>query len=250
MKKRSYALALAFAAMAIASCGTGKKLESANTENARLQKIVAEQSQTIAGNEKVIGQLKTENAVYGKEAADCRQVKDAIAQKFENLNKNLAAQGTSIDEIRSHVAESIAKFQDAGATVSYKNGLIHITFDEKFFFKPGSATIGVQGREALNIVADVMRKYPGVKTEIMGNTDNTDLKGNIDNWTLSTERANAVVRVLEISYYVDPKRLTAAGNGKYNPIADNATAEGRAKNRRIEIIFNPDLSRIWNLLDK
>lgn len=250
MKKRSYAFALAIAAMAITSCGTGKKLEAANTENVRLQKMVTEQSQTIAGNEKVISQLKTENVAYGKEAADCRQVKDAIAQKFENLNKNLAAQGTSIEEIRSHVAESIGKFQDAGATVEYKNGLIHIVFDDKFFFKAGSATIGAQGREALNIVADVMRKYPGVKTVIVGNTDNTDLKGNIDNWTLSTERANAVVRVLEISYYVDPKRLTAAGNGKYNPIADNATAEGRAKNRRIEIIFNPDLSRIWNLLDK
>jgi chemotaxis protein MotB len=250
MKIQNYLLALAVGTMAISSCGTGKKLEAANTENARLQKALAEQSQTISANEKQIGQLKTENAVYGKEAADCRQVKDAIAQKFDNLNKNLAAQGTSIEEIRSHVAESISKFQDAGATVEYKNGLIHVTFEDKFFFKSGSATIGVQGRESLNIVADVMRKYPGVKTYIIGNTDNTDLKGNIDNWTLSTERANAVVRVLENSYYVDPSRLTAAGNSKYNPIADNSTVEGRAKNRRIEIIFNPDLSRIWNLIDK
>lgn len=250
MKKLSYFLALAVAAMAITSCGSSKKLEAANTENARLQKMLSEQSQTIASSEKLVGQLKTEIATYSKEAADCRQVKEAIAQKFENLNKNLAAQGTSIEEIRSHVAESIAKFQDAGATVAYKSGMIHITFEDNFFFKSGSATIGVKGREALNIVAEVMRKYPGVRTIIIGNTDNTDLKGNIDNWTLSTERANAVVRVLEICYYVDPKRLTAAGNGKNNPTADNSTVEGRSKNRRIEIIFNPDLSRIWDLIDK
>lgn len=176
MKKLSYFLALAVAAMAITSCGSSKKLEAANTENARLQKMLSEQSQTIASSEKLVGQLKTENATYSKEAADCRQVKEAIAQKFENLNKNLAAQGTSIEEIRSHVAESIAKFQDAGATVTYKSGMIHITFEDNFFFK--------------------------------------------------------------------------SGNGKNNPTADNSTVEGRAKNRRIEIIFNPDLSRIWDLIDK
>ncbi|MEI8075680.1 MAG: OmpA family protein [Bacteroidota bacterium] len=250
MKKRIYIIALTAGTILLASCGTSKKLETANTENTRLQKMVAEQSQTIASNEKLIGQLKTENAVYGKEAADCRQIKDAVAQKFETLNKNLAAQGTSLEEIRSHVAESITNFQDAGATVDYKNGMIHITLDDKFFFKAGSATIGVKGREALNIVADVMRKYPGVQTIIVGNTDNTEMKGNIDNWTLSTERANAVVRVLELSYYVDPKRLTAAGRSMYNPVGDNSTADGKARNRRIEIIFNPDLSRIWNLLEK
>lgn len=250
MKKQSYLLALVVGAIAITSCGSSKKLEAANTENARLQKMVAEQSQTLASNEKLVSQLKSENASFSKEAADCRQVKEAIVQKFENLNKNLAAQGTSVEEIRSQVAASISKFQDAGATVTYKNGLIHIVFEDKFFFKSGSSTIGVNGRESLNIVAEVMRKYPGVTTTIVGNTDNTDLKGNIDNWTLSTERANAVVRVLETSYYVDPRRLTAAGKGKFSPIADNTTAEGKAKNRRIEIIFNPDLSRIWNLIDK
>jgi chemotaxis protein MotB len=250
MKKQITLFTIAAGTMMMASCGAGKKLEAANTENARLQKQIAEQTQTIASNEKQIGQLKTENAVYGKEAADCRQVKDAISQKFDNINKNLAAQGISVEEIRKNVAESIAKFQDAGATVELKNGLIHINLDDKFFFKAGSASIGVHGRESLNIVAEVMRKYQGIQTIIVGNTDNTDSKGTIDNWTLSTERANAVVRVLEESYYVDPKRLTAAGRSKYNPIADNSTAEGKAKNRRIEIIFNPDLSRIWNLMEK
>lgn len=250
MKKQITLFTIVAGSFIMVSCGAGKKLEAANTENARLQKQVSEQIQTIAAHEKQIGQLKNENAVYGKEAADCRQVKEAIAQKFDNINKNLAAQGTTIEEIRKNVSESIAKFQDAGATVEFKNGLIHINLDDKFFFKAGSATIGVHGRESLNIVAEVMRKYQGVQTIIVGNTDNTDSKGTIDNWTLSTERANAVVRVLEESYYVDPKRLTAAGRSKYNPIADNSTAEGKARNRRIEIIFNPDLSRIWNLMEK
>jgi chemotaxis protein MotB len=250
MKKNITLLTVTAISIVMTACGTNKKLETAVSENTRLLKVATEQAQTISTNEKLIVQLKSENAVYGKEAAECRQVKDAITQKLDHLNKNLAAQGTSLDEIRTGVAASIAKFEDAGATVDYKNGMIHISLDDKFFFKKGSATIGVHGRESLNIVAETMRKYPGLQTIIVGNTDNVDIKGNIDNWTLSTERANAVVRVLEESYYVNPKRLTAAGRGKYNPIADNTTEEGKAKNRRIEIIFNPDLSKFWSLLDK
>jgi chemotaxis protein MotB len=71
------------------------------------------------------------------------------------------------------------------------------------------------------------------------------VKGVADNWSLSTERANGVVRVLTKDYSVDPGRLTSAGRSKFHPIGDNSTAEGRAKNRRTEIVLNPDWERIW-----
>ena len=92
-----------------------------------------------------------------------------------------------------------------------------------------------------------MRDNPGVTCIIVGNTDTTHVKGIADNWSLSTERANAVVRILYETYNINPARLTSAGRGKYNPVADNSTEEGREKNRRIEIILNPDLSRLWEL---
>jgi chemotaxis protein MotB len=93
-----------------------------------------------------------------------------------------------------------------------------------------------------------MYDNPGVSAVIVGNTDN--VTGKNDNWTVSTERANAVVRVLENAYNINPKRLTAAGSGMFHPIASNDTEEGRDKNRRIEIYINPHIERIWNLLDK
>jgi chemotaxis protein MotB len=241
--------ALVASSLAMVSCGASKKLSAASAEVARLNSVVTEQVGKLATSEKEIAQLKTENIQYGKEAQACRVARATIEEKLGNIEKNLAAKGTSMQEIRQRVAVAIGKFQDAGADVSVKNGMVHISFTDRFFFKSGSSSIGVQGREALNTVADALRENPGVTAIIVGNTDTASTKGATDNWSLSTERANAVVRVLHGVYNINPGRLTAAGRSKYHPIASNETPEGREKNRRIEIILNPDLSRIWDLME-
>ena len=114
-------------------------------------------------------------------------------------------------------------------------------------YKSGSATLDKGGVEALAPVASILGDYPNLRVIVLGNTDDKMFKKGSDNWTLSTERANAVVRALEKSYNVDPARLTSAGRGSYNPVADNETSEGKARNRRTEIIFNPDFSKLWEL---
>lgn len=243
-------LALAISSMILASCGTSKKLESANAQLASLNGQVATLNTKVADYDKQVSQLKTENIQYNKEAEDCRKAKAAIAQRYENIQKNLAEKGTSMKQIRDKVEAAINKFEASGATVNYKNGLVHINYTDDFFFKSGSSNIAVRGREALNTVAEVLRENPGVTAILVGNTDTLSVKGKADNWSLSTERANAVVRILHDTYNINPARLTSAGKSKYNPVADNATAEGREKNRRIEIILNPDISRIWDLMEK
>jgi chemotaxis protein MotB len=250
MKKVVIITVIAISSFQLMSCGTGKQLTAANTKIEQLNSQVSGLNTKVSEDEKMISHLKTENTQYGKEAEDCRKTKEEIAQRLENLNKNLAEQGTSLKQIRQKTEEAISKFEDQGATVTYKNGLIHINFEDRFFFKSGSSTVGIKGREALNTVAKVMRENPGITAIIVGNTDTTHVKGTADNWSLSTERANAVVRVLDQSYYINPARLTAAGRGKYNPVASNDTEEGRTKNRRIEIILNPDFSRLWDLMDQ
>ena len=236
----------------LVSCGAGKKLTAANDEVTRLNSVVTDQAAKISAGDKEITQLKTENIQYGKEAADCRIAKEAVNQKLDNLNKNLAAKGTSMEKIMQKTEAAIAKFEDIGAEVTFKNGFVHINFTDKFFFKEGSSTIAPRGRESLNIVAEVMRDNPGVSTIIVGNTSsNQSIAAGMvgDNWSLSTERANAVVRILHDTYNINPKRLTAAGKGEYNPVASNNTPEGKEKNRRIEIIINPELSRIFDLME-
>jgi chemotaxis protein MotB len=226
------------------SCGATKKLETAN---AQIANLTTQMESLKATSEKEISQLKTENIQYGKEAEDCRMAKEAIARRWENLNNALAEKGTSMKQIQERAEKALQTFEDQGATVTYKNGLVHIRFENDFFFKPGSFTIAARGRESLNTVAEVLRNNPGVSCIIVGYTDNQKAKGSADNWSLSTERANAVVRILHDTYNINPTRLTAAGKGEFSPVASNATPEGREKNRHIEIILNPDLSRLWEL---
>ncbi len=119
-------------------------------------------------------------------------------------------------------------------------------------FPAGSATWVVQAKHALSPLASVLNNYPKVQIYVVGHTDNAKIHTArfADNWSLSTERANSVVRALRDSYSVDPTRLLAGGRSKYNPVASNDTKEGRAQNRRIQIILNPDLSKLWDMMNQ
>ncbi|MGL6270037.1 MAG: OmpA family protein [Chitinophagaceae bacterium] len=240
-------LVFAVASILLASCVSSKKYKSANAQIETLNGQVDGLNKQVADNQKIIGELKTENIQYSKEAEDCRKAKEAIAQRAENLNKALAEQGTSMEQIQERAATSLQRFVDQGAEVTYKNGLIHINFTDDFFFRSGGSNISTRGREALNTVAQALRENPRVTCFIVGHTDTTHVSGKADNWSLSTERANAVVRILHYTYNINPRRLTSAGKGKYSPVASNNTPEGRERNRRIEIILNPDLDRLWEL---
>ena len=237
-------------AVVLSSCGTSKKLESANAEIARLNSQVSQLGKQQSESEQLIRELKQANEVNSRDAADCRSAKEALRQKREKLDQELAARGTSMAEMRSKAETAVRRFEEVGCEVTYEEGRFHIIVPDEFSFKPGEASVGAKGREALNVVAQVMYDNPGVSTVIVGHTDSLSVRSNYDNWTISTARANAVVRVLENIYNINPRRLTAAGSSMYNPVASNATEEGRQKNRRIEIFINPHLERIWSLLEQ
>lgn len=239
------------AGLILASCGPSKKLQNANAQINTLNGQVETLNKQVAADQKNIDQLKNENIAYSKEAEQCRKVKDAINQRVENFNKALAEQGTSMEVLRQKAAKALQDFNDAGCTVTYKYGLIHVVMPEALLFEKNSTKISDMGKQAISVVADVMIDYKGMKAVIIGNSDSTVVTGTgskfQDNWALSTERSLSVIRVLRDKYEIDPKRLTAAGRSKYDPVADNATEEGRAKNRRIEVILDPEYRRIWEM---
>jgi chemotaxis protein MotB len=236
--------------VATISCGTSKKLETAYADIARLNSQVEQLGKEQKENELLISELKKSNEVNSQDAAECRAAKEVLRQRREKLDKELAARGTSLEEMKSKAQEAVRKFHEVGCEVTYENGRFHITVPDEFSFKPGEVSVGPKGREALNVVAQVMYDNPGVSTVIVGHTDTLTVRSEYDNWTISTARANAVVRVLENVYNINPRRLTAAGSSMFNPVASNATEEGRKKNRRIEIYINPHFDRIWSLLDQ
>jgi chemotaxis protein MotB len=107
-----------------------------------------------------------------------------------------------------------------------------------------------KGKDALKLLAGVLDKNSEIDILVEGHTDNVPIKtsGYKDNWDLSVARATSIVRILTSDYKIAPTRMTASGKGEYFPKADNGTTEGRAKNRRTEIILSPKLDELMKLL--
>jgi chemotaxis protein MotB len=242
--------AIILSGLILSSCGTSKKLETANSEISRLNNQLEQLNKKQAESEKLIAELQKANEINSRDAADCRAAKEQLRQKKEKLDKELAARGTSFEELNAKADKAVGNLRAVGCEVNYENGRLHVIVPDEYSFQQGSVTVSRKAREALNVVAQVMYDNPGVSAIIVGHTDTVAVKGTADNWSVSTERANAVVRVLEDVYNINPRRLTAAGSSKFNPRASNATDEGKRLNRRIEIYINPHTERIWALLEE
>lgn len=230
----------------MSSCGTGKKLTAANDQIQQLQatntelntKVTSLQTQVdnlIAGNKQV-------NAEFSKYKASCEETQ----AKFEVTKAILRDQYNTMAEVEKKLEEGMADFMDKGVDVYTKDGMLYVSLQDDLLYKSGSSKLGPEGKQALGSLAAALNDYPKLQVIVVGNTDDKQLKKGGDNWSLSTERANGVVRILRDDYKVDPMRLTSAGKGKYAPVADNTTEEGRARNRRTDIILNPDLTRLWD----
>lgn len=254
MKPKFLLLLLACSTLFFGSCVSSKKFKASQADVARLKGQVDSLNAKIGDNEKQIQQLQAQNAAASKDAADCKAAKDAMAQqvsKKEAFEKSLAEQGTSIEDIRKRVEEGVSKQENSGATVTSKNGMILVSMPDKLSFREGSSRLSKEGKSSLDAIAQVMNDNPDLTAIVVGNADTLGIKtGFEDNWSLSTERANSIVRILRDKYKVDPVRITSAGRSRYNPIADNSTKEGRKMNRRTDIVLNPDLSKLWDLIDE
>ena len=239
------------------SCGTSKKLEAANSQIADLQ---SQNSQLSSDN----SQLNSKVSSLDKQVADLNSQNKTINDQFNSYKKecqeneaDLARMQAALNELSTNLSNlenkletALADFQDKGLDVYSKDGVIYVDMQDNLLYKVGSSTLKPDGKKALGNLASVLNEYPKLEVIIVGNTDTTHVKGVADNWSLSTERANGVVRVLVKDNNVDPGRITAAGKGKFHPIASNSTSEGRAKNRRTEIVLNPDWRRIWESVKK
>jgi chemotaxis protein MotB len=122
---------------------------------------------------------------------------------------------------------------------------------DKLLFKSGSASIEDAGKSAIKVLADVLNKNLDIDISVEGHTDNIPIKTALyaDNWDLSVARATSIVRILTSEHNVSSARLTASGKGEFSPRANNSTAEGRASNRRTEIVLTPKLDEIMKLLN-
>jgi chemotaxis protein MotB len=193
-------------------------------------KILGEKSKELNQKEKLL--LEREKALREMRQVIARQ--DSITKRLNDVLRN-ALLGFNSDELSLEV----------------KNGKVYVSMSDKLLFKSGSAAVESKGQEAIKLLADVLAKNPDIDILIEGHTDNVPIKTAIykDNWDLSVARAASIVRMLTDQHKIPATRVTASGRGEFVPRESNATPEGRAKNRRTEIILSPKLDEIMQLLN-
>jgi chemotaxis protein MotB len=245
-------------AAGLVSCGTGKKLELAETQNAILKSEVSKLEEQNAALKNEVTLLKQQSEEYQKnndqyknelERANASRV---VAEKrFNELSNCLEEQSDTLLQIKRKAQKDLNSYDKSNIKIKYQNGMVYISMQDEFMFPSGSTKINPGGMKALSVIAQILSDNKYVTAIVVGNTDTANiLRGFKDNWSLSTERSNAIVRYLIQHYGVDPARLIAAGKSKYNPVASNSSPEGRALNRRTDIIINPDLKKLWLLSQK
>jgi len=241
---------LFLAAVIISSCGSGKKLEASNAQIADLQSQNSQLNGEVSNLKKQVSDLNSQNQAINNQFNSYKQQCQANEAELAEMQGALNELHDNFEKLEKRLETALADFQDKGLDVYSKDGVIYVDMEDNLLYKVGSAKLSPDGKKALGNLASVLNEYPKLQVFVVGNTDTMHVKGVADNWSLSTERANGVVRVLTKEHNVDPARLVAAGKGKFSPIADNSTAEGRAKNRRTEIVLNPDWDRIWETTKK
>ena len=180
-------------------------------------------------------------------------VDEINASKFIKQLVDAKSKSDSLNQaLTNKLTRSLSKQEMNDVDVQVLKGVVYISLADNMLYKSGSYEIGDRAGETLSKIAKIITDYKDYDVLIEGNTDNVPIsqKNIRNNWDLSALRASSVVQALQNQYGVDPKRLSAAGRGEYNPIASNATAVGKQRNRRTQIIITPKLDQFMDLIDE
>lgn len=263
MQKIKILLFSAALMIAFASCVSKKQLLDAQMQSRSLQNDSALMASKIADQQASINklqasldalnqqnaQLNNQNTNTKGEVSSLQQNLQAQQKRLQELQNLLDQQKNKAAELRNKMKTALVGFNDSDLSITQKNGKVYISLSEKFLFPSGSAVVNDSGKIALSKLANVLIVNPDISVDIEGHTDSIPIRGKFeDNWALSTARASSVVRILVNDYKVDPAKVVASGHSWYDPVDTNTTPEGRARNRRTEIILSPNLDELYKLL--
>lgn len=167
-------------------------------------------------------------------------------RKIADMEALIARKDSANNALRAKIQRALMSFEGQGLTIEQRGGKIYVVLEESLLFKVGQSEVAANGQNALKQLAAVLDQNPEIHITIEGHTDNTG--GSKRNWELSAERALAISQILLNNSKIEGKRIIVSGKGQYSPIATNDTLEGRAKNRRSEIILTPDLQEIFEII--
>ena len=271
MKKNVFLLSLAVASLMMTSCVSKKDLVACQEENKALQANYMDVKEQLAASTARAASLEQQMKQQARSTAALQR---SLDKSLNNANQNNVSIDKLVDQINEsnkyirHLVEvksksdslnmvltnnltrSLSKEELKEVDVQVLKGVVYISLNDNMLYKSGSYEISDRAGETLAKIAKIITDYKDYDVLIEGNTDNVPIsRENIrNNWDLSCLRASSVVQALQTKYNVDPKRLTAGGRGEYNPLTSNATADGKSRNRRTQIIITPKLDEFMELL--
>ncbi len=268
MKRVLQFLAISTLALSLffTSCGPSKKLVESRS---RVDKLQTDSANTHGklndcntlvknlNNDKIT--LEAQNYEIQKDLkilnSDNNKSKMTIAEqaiRLQNLQNLIQSQRDILDKLKNSIADALLNYSADELSVYIKDGNVYVSLQEKLLFKSGSDVVDPKGQEALGKLAIVLNTTKNITVLIEGHTDNVPIKTKLfkDNWDLSSARATSIVRILTRDNAFDPNRITAAGKSSFHPVQSNETAEGRAANRRTEVILSPDLKELFKILEQ
>lgn len=257
MKNTISLIALALLGASLTSCVSNKKYMAAQDRIAGLQRdsmnCEAKLGSSEAQNRTLNGKLDQLQATNKFTSNQLNQSQEEIAnqrQRLEQLQARIEQQKRNTEAIRAKMADALKGFSSDQLTVATKNGRVYVSMQESLLFPSGSAEVNTKGKEALNTLANVLNQNLDINVEVEGHTDSIPIKLRYqDNWALSVARSTAITRILINEYKVMPERITASGRSQYEPVESNSTPDGRARNRRTEIILEPKLDELMKLIE-
>ena len=233
-----------------------KNLKNLQASYAALEKNSDESLQTnLNKNRELLAKLdakekalSTEQARINKLLSDFKERSERVAE----LEKMMSDKESAMKKLKETLSKALNGFEGKGLTVEQKNGKVYVSMENKLLFNSGSYAVGAEGKKAVVEVGKVLAANPEIAVLIEGHTDNDAFTASgpiADNWDLSTKRATAIVTILTENKTINPQNLTAAGRSQFAPILSNDAPDGKAKNRRIEIILTPKLDEISKMLN-
>lgn len=228
-----------------------KQLSETEAKSSELEKDVKEANAEIEQTKALLDNTGMARAKLDKELKEKVARIEEREKTIKDLNELIDKQKEVVNKLLSKIKNALVKYDSSQLSVEVKNGKVYVAMSDKLMFQSGSTKIDENGKEALKQLADVLSKQTDIDILIEGHTDNVPIKSAVfkDNWDLSVFRATEVVRILTDEFKLDKTKLIPSGRGEFSPKDDNTTEEGRAKNRRTEIILSPNLDELYKLLN-
>jgi chemotaxis protein MotB len=212
--------------------------------------------ENMAKNRELLSQLEAKEKALAAEKERLNKLSADLKKGTDRVNELetiMAAKEAAMKKLKDALSKSLKAFEGKGLTVNQRDGKVYVSMENKLLFESGSWAVGPEGKKAVVLVGSVLAQNPEISVLIEGHTDNDKFAGAVgqieNNWDLSTKRATAIVNILSENKGIKKDNLTPAGRGEFAPLMSNDTPEGKAKNRRIEIILTPKLDEISKMLN-